>query len=208
METKNVPFELKGIEENGIFSGYGSVFGVQDAWDDIVMKGAFLKSLQRKTPALLWQHNPDAPIGIYTDVAEDDRGLKVTGQLLIDDVDRAKEAYALLKAGALSGLSIGYVPQDFEYRDKDVRLLKEVDLWEISLVTFPANDEARVKDVKGVEELATVRDVEGWLRDAKGLTRSEAKTVISKLSRRDAEEAVTENQVIEAAKNLLKAMEV
>ncbi len=203
METKNVPFELKGIEENGVFTGYGSVFGVLDFWDDVVVKGAFIDSIQKRMPALLWQHKQDTPIGVYTDIAEDEKGLKVTGRLLVDDVRQAKEAYALLKAGALSGLSIGYIPLDWEYKeDGDVRVLKEVEVWEISLVTFPANDAARVESVKSLDSLSSVQDVEGWLC-SKGLTPNEAKSVISKVLQKDAED-----QVMEAAKNLLKAMEV
>ena len=203
METKNVPFELKGIEENGVFTGYGSVFGVLDFWDDVVVKGAFIDSIQKRMPALLWQHRQDAPIGVYTDIAEDEKGLKVTGRLLVDDVRQAKEAYALLKAGALSGLSIGYIPLDWEYKeDGDVRVLKEVEVWEISLVTFPANDAARVESVKSLDSLSSVQDIEGWLC-SKGLTPNEAKSVISKVLQKDAED-----QLMEAAKNLLKAMEV
>ena len=203
METKNVPFELKGIEENGVFTGYGSVFGVLDFWDDVVVKGAFIDSIQKRMPALLWQHRQDTPIGVYTDIAEDEKGLKVTGRLLVDDVRQAKEAYALLKAGALSGLSIGYIPLDWEYKeDGDVRVLKEVEVWEISLVTFPANDAARVESVKSLDSLSSVQDIEGWLC-SKGLTPNEAKSVISKVLQKDAED-----QLMEAAKNLLKAMEV
>ena len=131
---------------------------------------------------MLWQHNSDEPIGVWVVLAEDEKGLYVEGQLLINGVARAKEAYELLVAKAISGMSIGYVPVVWEWQKKEdsrneIRLLKEVDLWEISLVTFPANTEARVGDVK---DLNTLRDIEGFLRDA-GCSRNEAKGIIAQI---------------------------
>ena len=188
--NKSFPFEIKTISETGAFTGYASVFGNEDLWGDIVVAGAFSKSIAEKKPAMLWQHNSDEPIGIWTVIKEDDKGLYVEGQLLIDGVAKAKEAYELLAAKAISGLSIGYRAVSWEWRKKDdskdeVRLLKEIDLWEISLVTFPANTEARVGDVK---DLNTLRDIEGFLRDA-GCSRNEAKGIIAQIrdAQRDAD---------------------
>ena len=188
--NKSFPFEIKTISETGAFTGYASVFGNEDLWGDIVVAGAFSKSIAEKKPAMLWQHNSDEPIGIWTVIKEDDKGLYVEGQLLIDGVTKAKEAYELLAAKAISGLSIGYRAVSWEWRKKDdskdeVRLLKEIDLWEISLVTFPANTEARVGDVK---DLNTLRDIEGFLRDA-GCSRNEAKGIIAQIrdAQRDAD---------------------
>lgn len=181
-KTVNFPFEIKTISETGAFSGYASVFGNEDLWGDIVVAGAFSKSIAEKKPAMLWQHNSDEPIGVWVILAEDEKGLYVEGQLLINGVARAKEAYELLVAKAISGMSIGYVPVVWEWQKKEdsrneIRLLKEVDLWEISLVTFPANTEARVGDVK---DLNTLRDIESFLRDA-GCSRNEAKSIISQI---------------------------
>ena len=188
--NKSFPFEIKTISETGAFTGYASVFGNEDLWGDIVIAGAFSKSIAEKKPAMLWQHNSDEPIGIWTVIKEDEKGLYVEGQLLIDGVAKAKEAYELLAAKAISGLSIGYRAVSWEWRKKDdsndeVRLLKEIDLWEISLVTFPANTEARVGDVK---DLNTLRDIEGFLRDA-GCSRNEAKGIIAQIrdAQRDAD---------------------
>ena len=106
------------------------------------MSGAFAASLRawsdrKALPALLWQHRMDEPIGVYTEMKEDDVGLYVRGRLLIDDDPLAKRAHAHMKAGSLTGLSIGYVLKDWEYdRSKEAFLLKEIDLWEVSLVTF------------------------------------------------------------------------
>lgn len=142
--------ELKALTEDGRFAGYASVFGMVDSQRDIVRHGAFLRSLKSRTQPLqlLWQHQWNEPIGMIETVFEDMRGLYVEGRLLMA-VARAREAFALLKAGALKGLSIGYTVKSYR-RDPDsgVRELLEVELWEISLVTMPANDAARVTVLK------------------------------------------------------------
>ena len=132
MQTKqrlDVPLSLKSVSDSGEFEGYGSVFGVKDSHDDVVMSGAFAASLRawsdrKALPALLWQHRMDEPIGVYTEMKEDDVGLYVRGRLLIDDDPLAKRAHAHMKAGSLTGLSIGYVLKDWEYdRSKEAFLL-------------------------------------------------------------------------------------
>ncbi len=195
MNKLDYPLEIREVREDGTFTGYGSVFGNVDAYGDIVEAGAFAKSIEKKKPALLWQHDPTQPVGVWEEISEDKHGLLMRGRLLIGNVAKATEARELLKAGAISGLSIGYMPVKWEYdkdpRDSDekakrtVRRLKEIDLWEVSLVTFPANDAARVT---GVKNLATIQDVEESLRDA-GYSRSEAKSLISRIKdlQRDAE---------------------
>ena len=145
--------------------GYASLFGVTDTGGDSVEKGAYsscLASLKKsgQTIKMLWQHNPSEPIGIWEEVRETDRGLYVKGRLL-SDVTRAREAAVLLEAGAIDGLSIGYrtikATKDHEGR----RLLSELELWEVSLVTFPMLPEARV-GAKGQEP------IDGVLRDIAG----------------------------------------
>jgi hypothetical protein len=185
-------FETKAGEEPGFFHGYGSVFGNLDGWDDIVHPGAFKNSLAARKPAMLWQHCGNEPIGTWEHIQEDETGLAVTGKLLVGKVARATEAYELLKANALEGLSIGYMPVKWEYEERDdvlIRHLKEVDLWEISLVTFPANEHAIVSGVKSLEEVDSLRDLERYLRDA-GHSRKDAEAILSlsKKFRRDAEE--------------------
>lgn len=147
-EIKNLNIEIKEVSESGVFSGYGSVFGNVDSYGDVVDKGAFTRTLKnRNSPVkLLWQHRGDEPIGVFTEIVQDDKGLSVKGQLNLE-VQRGKEAYSLLRQGALDGLSIGYAT----VKDKivnGVRFLKEVKLYEISLVTFPANEAAQVNSVK------------------------------------------------------------
>lgn len=207
----DVPLKLKSVSDSGEFEGYGSVFGVKDCFDDIVVPGAFTKSLslwreKGSLPAMLWQHDMQEPIGIYTEMKEDEVGLFVRGRLLIDDDPLAKRAHAHMKAGSLTGLSIGYALKDYEYdRTKEAFLLKEIDLWEVSPVTFPANDEARVSDVKSSfarGEMPSPKSIERVLRDV-GLSKSQAKAFMadgySALSQRDAGD-------LSAALNALKSI--
>ncbi|HEO9146093.1 TPA: HK97 family phage prohead protease [Enterobacter asburiae] len=199
----DIPLKLKSVSDSGEFEGYGSVFGVKDSYDDVVVPGAFSKSLQswrekNSLPAMLWQHQMDEPIGVYTEMKEDEVGLYVKGRLLIDDDPLAKRAHAHMKAGSLTGLSIGYMLKDWEYdRTKEVFLLKEIDLWEVSPVTFPSNDEARISDVKSAVargETPSQKCIERVLRDV-GLSRTQAKAFMAggygSLSQRDADEVGT-----------------
>ncbi len=145
---------LKSITEEGRFAGYASIFDIVDNQQDMILRGAFAKSLREKGAGirLLWQHQMDEPIGIFDRIFEDDRGLYVEGRLLLG-VQRAKEAYQLMKAGALEGLSIGYKPVSYDFDPKSgVRRLREVDLFEVSLVTFPANQAAGVTVVKSASK--------------------------------------------------------
>ncbi len=190
MKTKYLtrPFEVKSINDDGTFEGYGSVFYVEDGDKDAVAPGAFAKTLETwrqkgSMPALLWQHNSGQPIGVYEEMYEDDRGLFVKGRLLNNEVALAGEVHALMKAGAVSGLSIGYVSVDDHFdRKTGINTIKEVDLWEVSVVTFPANNMARVENVKSI---TTRRDFESFLRES-GFSKSEAVRIASKgFERRD-----------------------
>jgi|688.fasta_scaffold504619_2 hypothetical protein len=181
METKrfNVAAEIKAVDDSGVIEGYGSVFGNLDSYSDIVAPGAFAKSLEEakasgRMPAMLWQHNPDEPIGVWTEMREDDRGLFVKGKLA--DTQRGNEARELIKLGALTGLSIGYTTRSYQVdREQDSRILTDVQLWEVSPVTFPANSEARITGVKA-GDISSPKDFERFLRDA-GFSRKEAKQI-------------------------------
>jgi len=145
-KSTSFPLELKSTYF-GEFEGYASVFDVVDQHSDIIKKGAFGLALNPKEVKLLWQHKPEEPIGWLESIQEDSRGLYVKGKLLLAS-SRGKEAYELLKGGAISGLSIGFdvIKQSFDHKAK--RIIEEIKLWEVSLVTFPANNEARVLSVK------------------------------------------------------------
>lgn len=154
LETKSIYFKADSLKDDGTFSGYCNVFDVKDSYGDVVKKGAFIGSLndwqaKGKMPPILWQHDRGQVIGVWTKLYEDDKGLFGEGKLLIDDVAKAKEAYALIKNRAIDGLSIGYRTQKWAWNDDDSVLeLLEIDLKEVSIVTFPANSDSTVSQVK------------------------------------------------------------
>ena len=146
-----------------VIEGYASLFGAPDRGGDVVAPGAYAASLKAMTAEgrrvrMLWQHDPAQPIGIWDEVVEDARGLRVKGRLL-DGVTRGREAAALIAAGAIEGLSIGYRTIRATTTDKGHRLLTELELWEVSLVTFPMLPAARVSPKAGPEPDATLRDL-------------------------------------------------
>ena len=175
MKTLTSRLDVKAISEAGEFSGYGSIFGAEDLGGDIVEKGAFESSLKERGVSgvkLLWQHDPEVPIGLFTKIEEDGTGLYVEGRLLIDAIAKAREAYELLQARVLDGLSIGFRTIRASRDEKNgLRRLLEVDLWEISMVTFPMLPSARISAVKSIREL------EGLLRDEGGFSRKEAAAI-------------------------------
>ena len=131
-----------------VVAGYASLFGLRDQGGDVVEKGAYAASLARlagkgERVKMLWQHDPAQPIGVWDEVREDALGLWVKGRILTE-VEKGREAAALLAAGAIDGLSIGYRTVKAERDGKGRRLLQELELWEVSLVTFPMLPEARV----------------------------------------------------------------
>lgn len=174
--------------EQGTFSGIASPFGGDpDAVGDVIDRGAFTKSLGEHTaagtkPLLLWMHDPAEPLGVWLDIREDRDGLAVKGKLVLQ-ARRAQEAYALLKAGALNGLSIGYRVRSAERRPEGGRTLKEVELVEISLVTLPAASQARVTDVKSAPAGTTA---------AKGAASTRRKTMAKKATVPDGDQGTEE----------------
>jgi HK97 family phage prohead protease len=181
------PFEVKAVQEDGTFDGYGSIFGNVDSYKEIVAPGAFAESLVQwkesgRLPPVLWQHRSGEPIGPFVEMAEDGVGLRVKGRLLVDDVQRAKEARALMKAKAVNGLSIGFVTREDAYdRVTGIRTLKKVDLWEVSVVTFPANPAAQISSVKSaIDGIQNLSDAEAFLRDVGRLSKSQATAFISR----------------------------
>ena len=186
-EVRSFALQIKATGDDGTVEGYGSVFGVRDNYDDVIAKGAFMDSLKSHKaagtmPAMLWQHDADKPIGVWTEMVEDEKGLRIKGQLAMETV-KGKEAHALLKMGALNGLSIGFMSKEWAYdRETEVRTLTAIDLWEVSLVTFPANEKARVTNVKSADELQAPKDAEKVLRDA-GFSKSDATAFVSRVMR-------------------------
>jgi hypothetical protein len=162
LETKFRGFDAElRLAEDATIAGYASLFGAADQGGDVVQPGAYGASLARLRAAghgvkMLWQHDPAKPIGVWDEVREDARGLWVKGRLLLE-VQAAREAHVLLQAGAIDGLSIGYRTIRAEKAGGGQRLLHEVELWEVSLVTFPMLPQARVEtraEAAGEAELA------------------------------------------------------
>lgn len=168
--------ELKASDADGTrtIEGFGSVFGNVDSYGDIVMPGAFMESLKTRKPAMLWQHRSDMPIGVWDEMEETKKGLKLKGRILSTQL--GNDAYTLAKEGALNGLSIGFSTKKYEIDEKKkVRKLTELELWEVSLVTFPANDKATITNVKSRPQ--TLREFEEFLREAGLFSREEATTI-------------------------------
>ncbi|WP_119270865.1 HK97 family phage prohead protease [Taklimakanibacter deserti] len=177
------PCEIKLAADDtaGVIEGYGSVFNLLDRGGDIILPGAFKKTLadwrkRKENPPMLWQHDSYEVIGHWTELSEDSKGLKVKGELFIEDVPQAKVAHALMRKGQVKGLSIGYITKEVEIdRQTGARKLKTVELWEISPVTFPMMPEARLSAVK------SEFDAPAWeqaFRDG-GLSNREAKLATS-----------------------------
>ena len=175
---------LKSIDDAGTFEGYASLFNREDLGHDVILPGAFRDSLAQRTAAqikLLFQHDPAQPIGVWDEIREDARGLFVRGRLMTE-VARAREVLALMRAGAIDGLSIGFKMLKGR-RDvtSGIRRLEKVDLWEISIVTFPMLPGARIGAVKSRADATTTpttREFERWLTQDAGLTRTGARAFI------------------------------
>jgi uncharacterized protein len=195
LERFEVKFADTDIDsKTGEFAGYGAVFGNLDSYGDVIEKGAFKDTLREwedkgKYPPMLLQHggsmmiNADdmLPIGVWTHMEENSKGLKVQGRLFAMDTERGRYIYEGMKSGALDGLSIGYGVKKAVLGTKPTdpaRRLTALDLREVSVVTFPANGKARVSAVKSAEQVKTIRDFEQFLRDA-GYSHAAAKAIAS-----------------------------
>jgi HK97 family phage prohead protease len=196
-KTRDFALDVKAISEAGVIEGYASVFAVRDSYNEVVMPGAFADSLAAHKrsgtyPLMLWQHNPDSPIGVWDDLADDGKGLYAKGKLLIgQNVPEADKAYSLVKAGALKGLSIGYREIDTEPAvNGDARKLVKLDIMEASIVSFPANRRAVIDGVKGEQRMMdfarrlrdgeppSIKEFEDILREA-GVPKSMAVQIAS-----------------------------
>lgn len=170
----------------GRFEGYASVFGGVDSYGDTIEPGAFAKTIKDRArpPLMLFGHNPGRVIGKWIGMKEDQHGLHVEGEFTPGNTD-AQNAYASLKHGALDGLSIGFRIPSGGAEDKKGggRIIKQADLVEISLVTMPADDSARIQSVKQViDAIESLKDAEAFLREA-GVARSAARDFVSRLSK-------------------------
>ena len=183
-EAQFTRLDLKSVATDGAFEGYASLFNREDLGHDVVLPGAFRDTLVQRGAAgirMLFQHDPAEPIGVWESLAEDRNGLIARGRLL-PAVARAREVLSLMRAGAIDGLSIGFKALRSR-RDpvSRVRRIERIDLWEISIVTFPMLPDARISSVKSRPFAAvppTEREFERWLMQDAGLTRTEARAVL------------------------------
>lgn len=185
-KVRNFTFDVKEVDEEGHFSGYASVYNVIDAYREVVAPGAFANSLRKwqsrgRLPPALWQHRSAEPVGPFTKMVEDEHGLYTEGTLLVNDVQRAREARALMKSKTVDGMSIGFNSITEEWNSETKLLtLKEVDLWEVSIVTFPANQESLITEVRSMfvdGQTPSIKEIEEILRDA-GFSRTQAKALV------------------------------
>lgn len=199
MESYFVPLELKFSGSNaadiGTFSGYGSVYSVIDDGGDLIAPGAFADSLARLKAQghgvpMYMQHGAalgadPRPVGVWTKIEEDANGLRVEGKLVGLDTETGRYHYALVKEGAMSGLSIGYSGVKAEYGKKPGdprRTIKSATLREISIVDQPMNAHARLTGLKSIEELLTMADAEDYLKSV-GMSGRQATAFVSRVKR-------------------------
>lgn len=179
--AKECKLEIKDLKQDDegrtTFEGFASTFGNRDFDDDVVEQGAFKKSLKKRMPKLLLQHRTDKPIGRFTEVKENDVGLFVKG--VFANTTDGNDTRELVRMGVLDSMSIGFAPVLTEFGKNGLRRLKELDLFEVSIVTFPANNRASITNVKSIEKIKTIRDFEKFLRDV-GFSQKQAKLYASK----------------------------
>lgn len=187
LEHKLIDLAAVGVkmldEEHGIFEGYASTFMGVDSYGDMILPGAYANTLtNRARPVQLrWNHTGPV-IGKWLEAYEDDKGLRVKGQIVLGH-SVGRDAYALMKAGAVTGLSIGYrIPSGGAEKDGRVRKLKRIDLVEISVVETPADMGAQIGDVKAaIDAITNLKQAEAFIRDECGLSWSAAKALVSQL---------------------------
>lgn len=200
VERLGCSLELKFLDTSdvtkvGTFSGYGSIFNNVDAGGDMVMPGAFKRTLREwkkrgKLPKMLLQHGgfigpaeDGIPVGQYTKMEEDDKGLYLEGWLFALDTQKGKYIHEGMKSGELDGLSIGYVAKKVQYAtspEEPRRKLLDVDLSEVSIVTFGMNKAALIESAKSIEQFQTLADAETYLRDVAGLSQRQAVAFVSR----------------------------
>lgn len=174
MERKSIKFEVKS-DSSGVIEGYASRFNEVDRGGDIIVKGAYAETLGRAKPKMLWQHDPSQPIGVWDEASEDETGLYVRGRIL-DTVEKGREAKSLVEEGVIDGMSVGYRTLRAGRDEKGNRLLQKMDLWEVSLVTFPMQDTARIDSIKAAD--MSRREMEALLTQDAGLSRSVARALM------------------------------
>jgi len=191
MEHKTLKLEVKAEDDN-TFTGFASTPDL-DQGGDVVAKGAFARTIAQRGGKIkmLWAHKSDAmPVGTYTKVEEREGGLYVEGK--VSDTSAGRDVMTLLRDGAIDSMSIGFIPKEADYNEDGVRVIKDLDLFEVSLVNFPMNEMAMITSVKSLD----VREIERVLREA-GLSRSQAKAIAGAGVKRLREAGTEEDELAE-----------
>lgn len=201
MEYKNLPFEIKEVDDSeGIFKGYASTYDL-DRGGDIIVKGAFDNSLATNSAQvkILWQHKQDQPIGKPMLMRTDEKGLYVEGR--VSDTALGRDAKTLMKDGVITSMSIGFITKQSDYNSDGVRLIKELELIEFSLVTYPMNEKAIITQVKNALD---VRELEHILREA-GYSKAQAVKMasVSITSLREADSDLKTQVALDELKQLM-----
>jgi len=209
MEHKQLQFKADKVDASkGIFTGFASTTDL-DRGGDIIVKGAFGRTLADRGDKVkvLWQHDMHMPIGRPTLLEERESGLYIEAQL--SETTMGKDATILLSDGVIDSLSIGYSTKEADYNDDGIRIIKDLDLFEVSLVSFPMNEKALITSVKSMDSAELKRVIESALRDA-GLSRKEAKSLISGGFKclRDADNSKELNELSLAIKELKNELKV
>lgn len=203
MQHKLSPFDRLSVKFDdarpGFFSGYASVFGLVDSYGDTIAPGAYSKTLQnRERPIQLRWNHYGGVVGKWLTLREDEKGLYVEGELTPGH-SVAQDAYALMKHGAVNGLSIGYRPIEAEQKDDGTRLLKQIDVVEISIVETPADAAALIGDVKSaIDGAESLKEIESLLRDAGGFSRSDACALVARIKSMQRSDSDAETDVLTA----------
>lgn len=226
LERFGCGLDLKLLDSNpdtkvGSFSGYGSVFNNIDAGGDMVMPGAFKRSLREwrrkgKLPKMLLQHGgflgpaeDGIPIGQYTRMEEDEKGLYLEGQLFALETQKGQYIHEGMRTGELDGLSIGYFAKRVEMGkkpDEPRRKLLDVDLFEVSVVTFGMNEQALVDAAKSIETIETLADAEAYLRDVAGFSQRQAVALVSRIKSLRPSDSEGQAKIVRAHESLSRLL--
>lgn len=215
IDVRDIDLKMEGGSRK--FRGYAATFNGVDSYGDTILPGAFAKTFEKGMPKMFFGHKWDLPIGKWLSAVEDEKGLLVEGELT-EGNPQSDAVLAALRHGTIDGLSIGFKlgPDDYERKFDHGRNIKSVSrLFEISVVSFPADGDARIAEVRSedIEDIKTIRDLEGFLRDAGGFSKTAAATLIAKAkaifsAQRDAEtEAKNAQTILERLKALELSME-
>jgi HK97 family phage prohead protease len=200
------------MKENGNqffkFSGYASTFGNIDRVNDVVVRGAFIESLKEMMPILLWQHEWHEPVGVFLKCQEEEKGLYVEAKMPLDDDFVRGRVVPQMKVGSIKSMSIGYSTENYTYDENSgITYLNKLKLWEVSLVTIPANSQAVITDMKSLKDVSNIRELEAYLKNS-GHSRKECVIIISKLKEfmREARTQEQDDQRDAGLKNLFEGI--